>query len=58
MVRMELNEEESEVLRLVLEDYLSELRMEIAHTDSMDFREALKEREELLKRLIAQLAGG
>ena len=33
------------MLREVLENYLSDLRMEIADTDSMDFREGLKHRK-------------
>jgi hypothetical protein len=40
----------------VLEEYISDLRMEVANTDSMDLREELKRKEEFLKRLAAQLA--
>ena len=52
---IELADEEAEVLRSVLEEYISELRMEVANTDSMDFRDALKHKEEILKRLAGQL---
>ena len=52
---LQLAEGEAEVLRSVLEEYISELRMEIANTDSMDFREDLKKKEEILKRLAGQL---
>ncbi|HEY3173632.1 MAG TPA: hypothetical protein VGK86_13775 [Thermoanaerobaculia bacterium] len=52
---IQLAEEEAEVLRSVLEEYISELRMEVANTDSMDFRENLKRKEEILKALVNQL---
>ena len=34
---------------------LSDLRMEIAATDRQDFREALKKREEFIRKLLATL---
>jgi hypothetical protein len=52
---IQLADEEAEILRSVLEEYISELRMEVANTDNMDFREALKRKEEILKRLAGQL---
>jgi hypothetical protein len=52
---IQLADEEAEVLRSVLEEYISELRMEVSNTDNMDFREALKRKEEILKRLAGQL---
>ena len=52
---IQLAEEEAQVLRSVLEEYISELRMEVANTDSMDFREDLKRKEEILKSLRNQL---
>ena len=55
MFQITLTAAEAADLREVLESYLSELRMEIANTDSMDFRERLKQREGLLKRLLAGL---
>lgn len=55
MIQINLTEAEAVDLREVLESYLSELRMEIANTDSMDFREGLKRREQLLKRLLGAL---
>jgi len=57
MPRLELTREEAEELQTVLKDCLSELRMEIAGTDSADFREGLKWREMLLDKVIAQLGG-
>ena len=60
MPKLDLNNEEARMLREILESYLSDLRMEIADTDSMDFREMLKGRKEVLNKAIAALqeAGG
>jgi len=52
---IQLAEEEAAVLRSVLEEYISELRMEVANTDSMDFREDLKRKEEILRSLVGRL---
>ena len=53
---IQLADDEAEILKAVLEEYVSDLRMEVANTDSMDFREDLKRKEEFLKRLAGQLA--
>ena len=58
MVRIELTDEEAVTLREVLTSYLGDLRMEVANTDSMDFRESLKQTEVLLKALIDRLRPG
>ena len=58
MVRLELERDQAEMLREMLESYLGDLRMEISQTDQMDFREDLKKREALLKDLIARLGQG
>jgi hypothetical protein len=52
---IQLANDEAEILKSVLEEYISDLRMEVANTDSMDFREELKRKEVFLKRLAAQL---
>ncbi|MBI2614640.1 MAG: hypothetical protein HYW52_02965 [Gemmatimonadetes bacterium] len=57
MPELKLTDEEAKKLHSVLTEYLSVLRMEIADTDSFDFREDLKRTEVLLKRLIADLDG-
>jgi hypothetical protein len=57
MITIELSPKEADMLRDVLVSYVSDLRMEISNTDSMDFRENLKEREAFLKRIIQQLGG-
>jgi hypothetical protein len=58
MVQITLTLEEAATLREVLASYVSELRMEIANTDSMDFRENLKQKKEVLNRVIGQLGAG
>lgn len=50
-----MTHEEAEMLSEILEGYLSDLRMEIADTDQMDFREGLKRKEVFLKELIQRL---
>lgn len=57
MPDLKLTDAEAKTLHGVLTEYLSDLRMEIANTDSFDFREELKRTEALLKRLIADLDG-
>lgn len=58
MVQIELNESETGLLKEILENFLSDLRMEIANTDRMDFREELKDREVFIKKLLQQLYAG
>ena len=43
------------VLRETLEKAINEMLMEIANTDNRKMREGLKEREEILKTLLAKL---
>lgn len=52
---IQIADAEAEILRSVLEEYISDLRMEVSNTDSMDLREELKRKEEVLKRLADQL---
>lgn len=54
-ILIELTSEQTQMLREILADYLSDLRMEIADTDSMDFREALKHRREFVEELVERL---
>lgn len=51
MVSVTLEDAEARILRETLESFLSDLRMEIANTDSMDFRDHLKERREVLRKV-------
>jgi hypothetical protein len=51
MIHLYITKEEKDILMQVLENDISDLRMEIADTDSMDFREALKRQKEALIRI-------
>lgn len=55
MVRIELTPEQSSMLHRILDSYLSDLRMEIAGTDQMDFREGLKRDKEFIEELMTRL---
>jgi hypothetical protein len=55
MPTLELDPKEAAALAAVLTDYVSDLRMEVANTDSMDVREELKAREVFLKDLLLRL---
>jgi hypothetical protein len=50
-----LSPEEAATLAQVLAEYVSDLRMEVANTDSQEFRDDLKKKELLLKGLLSQL---
>ena len=54
-MQINLTTEEAGMLNEILTNYLSDLRMEIADTDSMSFREEMKKREALLNRLLKDL---
>jgi hypothetical protein len=56
-IELRLDQEDSAVLRQVLEAYLSELRFEIGGTDSFDYRSRLHEQESRLNRILAVLQG-
>jgi hypothetical protein len=58
MVHLELTPEEAETLGMVLDSYLSDLRMEIADTDRMEFRDMLKARKEVLVKVLDALGQG
>ena len=55
MIQLDLSPEESAILVAVLESYLSDLRMEIANTDRMEFRDSLKERKAVILKAVAAL---
>jgi len=57
MPHITLTDAEAATLRDALENYISDLRMEIADTDRMDFREDLKHREAVLNKVLAALSG-
>lgn len=55
MITLTLDDHEQEVLADILECTLSELHSEIVHTDNRCFKQALKDRKELLLRLLSEL---
>jgi hypothetical protein len=58
MLTLELSDSEQALLRDVLETAVSEMGTEISGTDSKDFRDDLKDRREVLLKVIAALGGG
>lgn len=57
MITLELTPDEREHLVEVLTSALSDLRMEIANTDSQDFREMLKSRKLVLVKVLEAIGG-
>ena len=55
MITLELNAEESSLLREVLESFVSDLSMEIADTDKLEFREQLKKKKAFIFELLERL---
>jgi len=58
MPQLDLDSNEATVLRETLESVVGDLGYEISNTDSKDFRDGLKEKQALLKRLAGELAEG
>lgn len=54
-MRLELSDEETALLDRILSGYLSDLRMEVAGTDSFKLRQELKHEEETIKKLLGDL---
>lgn len=54
-MELSLDQDEEAVLQQVLEQYLPQLREEVYKTETFELREALKRREEVIKRLISRL---
>jgi hypothetical protein len=55
VAQITLTQEEATALRGVISSYVSDIRMEIANTDSWQWRQNLKREAELLKKLLEQL---
>ena len=51
-MQIEMNETELHTLRLVLEDYLPQLRLEVARTEAHEFRHELVKRQEVCEHLL------
>jgi hypothetical protein len=54
-MQLTLTSEEADALREVLTAHLAELRVEIGRTDHREFRERLREQDELFERILARL---
>ena len=55
MPTLQLGPEDAGELLTILENYFSELRMEIERTENGAFRSKLQNREQLVKKIMAQL---
>jgi hypothetical protein len=51
MLQIQLNEEERLTLQNLLDNSLSDLRMEISHTDNYKFKEMLRNRKDILSKI-------
>jgi len=51
MVQLEITEDERQILLQVLEACISDLRVEIAGTDNINFKDMLKQRKEIMLKL-------
>jgi|AAFX01.1.fsa_nt_gi hypothetical protein len=54
-MQLDLDQQEAMVLKQVLDNYLPELREQVYKTETFELREALKRREEVIKRLASNL---
>lgn len=57
MIQLDLDKAEVRILRETIEAVLSDLRMEIADTDRLDYREMLKGRKQALNKVLEALEG-
>lgn len=55
MPALELTWPEADLLHEIVEEWLSDLRVEIGHTDNLDYRERLKRQEALLRDILGRL---
>jgi len=56
MLQITLTEEEKLTLRDLLQCCLAELRVEIHHTDAIDFKDMLKNRKQVLEKILVELS--
>lgn len=54
-LHLDLTDEEQQILKEVLESDLPDLRMEIRETDNREFRAMLKNKEQVLGKILAAL---
>ena len=58
MPQIQLDSNEAAILKETLESVASDLGYEIANTDSKDYRDGLKDKQALIKRIISELVSG
>jgi hypothetical protein len=58
MVTLELTDSECRILAHILESDLSDLRMEIAGTDRLEFRQRLKTRKQVIAKVLEAIHSG
>jgi hypothetical protein len=56
-IDLALTKQERNELRLALRIYVTDLRMEISHTDRYEFREELKAKRAVLEEVLRRLGG-
>lgn len=54
-MQLNLSASEASVLREVLTSHLASLRVEIGRSDHREYRDMLRQRDEVLERIVAQL---
>lgn len=54
-MQLNLSATEANVLREVLTSHLASLRVEIGRSDHREYRDMLRQRDEVLERIVAQL---
>lgn len=55
MFHLELTDEEKANLTQIVQDYLSELRMEIVDTDLSDYKDSLKQQRAVVNAILEKL---
>ncbi len=57
MAKLDINmtDEEIQVFVEILESEISDLRMEIANTDSMEYRDKLKQKKMVIRKVLTKL---
>jgi hypothetical protein len=54
-IKLNLSEDEQNIIKDILENNISELSMEITDTDKMNYREKLKIKRNILQKLLKSL---
>jgi hypothetical protein len=54
-MQIHLNDDDAQTLHFLIDDYLPQLRMEVARTDCREYRRDLVKRQEFCERLLADL---